>query len=486
MPEGQSCWEFGTNKSVKPKADSDYGSRTAAVKEADRDETTFVFVTPRRWPRKQEWEDARRAEGRWRDIRALDASDLEQWLAQSIAAQTWFAGETQRPSNGAFSLDACWADWASVTDPPLPASLFSTAVKVSGTVVASKLGKPPERPVVVAADSVEEGLAFLAQLFGDAGGELANHRDRVVVFNEPGVLPKLASGASNFIAVATTRAVERELAPHCKRIHSIAVYPRNAANAQPDVVLEPLHNSAFRTSLEEMKFEKDEIDRLARESGRSLTVLRRRLAKVPAVQTPPWAEDAGKAARLVPFLFAGAWSAANKSDQAVVSLLANGTDYAALEKDIQELSRLNDPPVWSVDSFRGVVSKIDLLFAISGTITEPELKTCLEVAHLVLSEKDPSLDLPEQDRWAAGLYGKTREISSALRNSISETLVLLAVNGNALFRERLGINLEALVARLVRDLLTPLTPLTLEAQEGELPTYAEAAPGEFLRSSRRI
>ena len=97
-----------------------------------------------------------------------------------------------------------------------------------------------------------------------------------------------------------------------------------------------------------------------------------------------------------------------------------------------------------------------------------------------MSETDPALDLPEADRWAAGLYGKTRDHSAALRQGICETLVLLAVHGNNLFAGRLGINLEAKVDGLIRRLLTPMTPEKLFSQSDNLPMYAEAAPNEFL------
>lgn len=478
IPEGRSGWEFGTNQDPKAKADSDYANRTRTTDRTARSDTTFVFVTPRRWPDKKKWKDDRQCERKWKDVRVYDASDLEQWLEQSIAAQAWFADETHRPSSGAHSLDKCWADWASVSDPPLVGSLFETAIRLAKDIIRARLSEPPKEPTIIAADSTEEALAFLAQLFGDAGGELAARRDSVIVFREPGVLPKLAAGSSNFIAVATTRDVERELASFSRSIHSIIVYPRNAANIEPHVVLEPLNYEAFRTSLERMQFARDDIDRLGHESGRSLTVLRRRVSNVPAVRTPEWAANSATALQLLPFLSAGAWNSANQSDQIILSLLAGGTDYESLEKDLQALTRLNDAPVWSVGTFRGVTSKIDLLFAIAGSVTE--LRTYFDVARLVLSEDDPALDLPEEKQWAANVYGKTRELSGALRRGVSETLVLLAVHGNTLFQSRLGMDVEAAAARLVRELLTPLTTRVLEAHDGDLPTYAEAAPDEFL------
>ena len=57
----------------------------------------------------------------------------------------------------------------------------------------SRLSKAPDGPTVIAANSVEEALAFLSQLFGESGGkQLQDYRDRVLVFKEPGVLPRLA------------------------------------------------------------------------------------------------------------------------------------------------------------------------------------------------------------------------------------------------------------------------------------------------------
>jgi addiction module HigA family antidote len=482
VPEGPSGWEFGTNQDPKAKADSDYRKRVKATSKQERANTTFVFVTPRRWDAKQKWQDARRQEGRWRDVRVFDASDLEQWLEQSIAAQAWFADETKRPSsNGVHSLDREWAEWANTSNPPLSGDLFDTAVRTATQRIKERLSQSLDGPIIIAADSAGEALAFLAQLFSEGNTELAAYRDRVAVFHDPGTLPKLAEGESDFIAIAATRETERELGPYVNKLQSIVIYPRNAANVEPHIVLEPLNYDAFRIGLEAMGKNRDDIERLGHESGRSLTVLRRRLSTLPAVRNPEWAAQPKAAQRLVPFLLAGAWDSARDSDQTILSLLASGTSYSALEKELHGLTGLSDPPVWSAGTYRGVISKIDLLFAIRNAVTPDDLKTYFEVAQLVLSEDDPSLELPDEDRWKAGIFGKTRELSPALRQGISETLVLLAVHGNTLFQSTLGINIEARAANVVRSLLTPLTTRVFEAHDDDLRTYAEAAPKEFLR-----
>jgi hypothetical protein len=483
VPSGRSGWEFGTNEDPKTKAEGDFEkSVKACSSKRERAEITFVFVTPRRWAGKSVWVKDKKEKGLWKDVRAYDASDIEQWLEQSLPAQTWFANETHIPADHVRSLDKCWADWANVSTPPLTGALFSSAIEASKRAVQMRLSKPSEGPIQIAADSTEEALAFISQLLSDRGGdELASYRDRVLVFDKPGVLPRLAAGAKTFIAVAFTREVERELAPYAKSMHSFVIYPRNGLATTPDIVLEPASYETFNKALEEMHKSRDDISWLTNASGRSLTVLRRRLSTVSAVQTPEWAASHKTAASLIPFLFVGAWNTQNETDRLGLSLLAGGRSYEQLEKDCQALAQLNDAPIWSIGTYRGVVSKIDLLYAIASVVTSEDLSRYFSMASMVLGEDDPSLDLPEEQRWAASIHGKTREFSSEFRKGISETLVLLSVQGVQLFKVRLGFDTEVATMRLVHDLLkTPLSTRILEAQNHDLPTYAEAAPEEFL------
>ena len=113
-------------------------------------------------------------------------------------------------------------------------------------------------------------------------------------------------------------------------------------------------------------------------------------------------------------------------------------------------------------------------------MTARDLTDFVDFAEYVLSEADPALELPEEQRWLAGIYGKVREHSSALRTGVCETLVMLSVHGNPLFQERLGMDVVAHVAALVKRLLTPFTSDKLRSHEDDLPGYAEAAPDEFL------
>ncbi|POR29287.1 helix-turn-helix transcriptional regulator [Paenibacillus polymyxa] len=479
IPTGVSGWEFGTNKNPKQKADKDYKKSVDQTTLEERLDITFVFVTPIRWNGKTAWRKDRLAEKNWKDVRVYDASDLEQWLEQSVPGQAWIAGEMGVPAQGVISLDECWKRWTADSEPMLSETLFHETVEKAKSVILKRLTN--SEPLIVASDSIDEALAFLHCLFAFDNIDLSQFRDRIAVFTEPGALSKLATRSSNFIAVITDREVEQEFAPYKRNLCSIIVYPRNATNAEVDIALDLLSYESFYKALKIMGYNRDQIDRLSYESGCSLTVLRRRVSKLEAIRTPNWAADMNIAASLSCFLFAGAWEAHNEADKTILSLLADEILYDQLEYKFADLLLLNDSPVWSIGHMRGLVSKVDTLYAINKRLVWNDIKRFINVAGLVLSEDDTSLDLPEEERWAAGIYGKTREISSALRRGISETLILLAVHGNSLFRDRLGHDLEVEVGQLIESLLRPLTTRRLESQLDDLPMYAEAAPEVFLK-----
>src|SRR6266849_3429460 len=80
VPAGASAWEMGTDQNPATKAEEDYVKRTYSPGPTRIDQTTFVFVTPRKWEGKKKWQEDKRAEKKWRDVIVWDCDDLEQWL----------------------------------------------------------------------------------------------------------------------------------------------------------------------------------------------------------------------------------------------------------------------------------------------------------------------------------------------------------------------------------------------------------------------
>ena len=479
IPRGQSGWEFGCDKTPQTKAESDYQTRTAGVSAKERKSTTFVFVTPRNWAGKDSWAKEKKARDEWKDVRAFDASDLEQWLEQSIPAQTRMREFQGGAAQGGMTLYGIWLEWAGATEPELPKEMFTPAAERNKEELEKWLKAPPAGPFVVTADSTLEALAFLSCALERLEETCPGAHERAVAIRSLEAFRTIARVSSNFIAIVASSEVERALAGLQKKAHTIIVRGRNTVTDDADIALDLLGHEPFREALRDTGLDDTRIGKLALESARSPTILRRRLAQAEAVKFPPWTDDTTVARALIPLVFVGAWDSSTEADKQILIWLTD-SPYEDTERAIAELQSTDEPPIWSIGQLRGVVSKVDALYATHQAFTTEDFKKFLFAAEVVLSEQDPALELPEDQRWAANLYGKSRDHSSALRQGVCDTLVLLAVHGNALVGERLGIDLEAAVGGVVRRLLTPSVASTWLSQKNDLPQYAEAAPDTFL------
>ena len=148
-------------RGLQGKVEADYQARTVGVPAKERKSTTFVFVTPRNWPGKDSWTKDKKARDEWKDVRAFDASDLEQWLEQSIPAQTQMREFQGGALQEVGTLGQIWLEWVGVAEPELPEDLFTAAVERHQGRLEKWLKELPTSPFVVTADSVLEALAFL-------------------------------------------------------------------------------------------------------------------------------------------------------------------------------------------------------------------------------------------------------------------------------------------------------------------------------------
>lgn len=101
LPAGRLRFEFGTNKDPNKKANEDYNKRK---KTASPDEV-FIFVTPRRWRNKEKWVSKKQAEGSFKEVKALDADDLELWLQLAPSAHIWISEQLNLHPRDAITLE---------------------------------------------------------------------------------------------------------------------------------------------------------------------------------------------------------------------------------------------------------------------------------------------------------------------------------------------------------------------------------------------
>jgi hypothetical protein len=117
FPSGVSGWEMGVDDTPGKKADSDYDTRTADPRGLKKEESTFVFVTPRPWPDRHEWETSKTDAKIWKGVRVVAASGLETWLESAPAVALWLARQIGKAPDAIRDLESAWEEWSAATDP---------------------------------------------------------------------------------------------------------------------------------------------------------------------------------------------------------------------------------------------------------------------------------------------------------------------------------------------------------------------------------
>ena len=318
-------------------------------------------------------------------IRVYDASDLEQWIEQSIEVQTWFLEETGFGRMGFWSLEECWKKWALNTKPELNKTLFKETVETHKQKFSSWLeNNAPAKSFIITSDSHEEALAFLACMF-DYMDDIFS--DKTIVIKSPEALRKLMARNSKGIVIISSSDTEKALFGYQNSVHTIIIRHKNELKNKKDADIElnmPSYN-AVKNSLKEMGMGDDEINRHIENSASSPTILRRLLSIVPAEQYPEWFKDENVIRNLIPVTLAGSWDNNKEADKKIIKKLFGTDKNEEVEEAITSLCKKDTTLLWAIDKKIGVKSKIDNLFLIKDSITESDLNKFFTVAINVLS-----------------------------------------------------------------------------------------------------
>ena len=176
VPQGISLWEFGTSSDCTAKANSDYDKRKNNSIGFVPSDSTFIFVTPRLWTKKDEWIRDKKAENHWKNVIAYDSIDLEQWLDRILSVSLWLASQDgigAYPFEGIITADEFWEEWSIG---PKGLRLFPEII-IAGREHEKKilqsvlLGEP--KIVAIKASTKNEAIAFIiaaAKTFQDEEG----------------------------------------------------------------------------------------------------------------------------------------------------------------------------------------------------------------------------------------------------------------------------------------------------------------------------
>ena len=475
VPGGNSGWEIGTQRQkIASKADSDYEKRAEDAL-TDHSNTSFVFVTPRRWRKKREWLKKRQSDGKWKEVRAYDADDLVHWIELLPSVGQWFGALIGKRPAGLRNLTEAWQEWSQSAKFPLGSEILLAGRDEEAMRVLRWLYGEPS-VLAVRADSTSEALAFL---YAATDQLPADYRD---YYQERCLLPATAGDARALSDSPSTLIIALEDADAgvaealVRQGHHVYVVHGSATGAREDAIHLPRPPAeAFARGLVVMGMEKEEAQRLARESARSLSVLRRLMPSASGWEIPEWAKP-DRARELVALLVAGAWNEGHQPDRQAIEKLS-GEKYEVVQARLSRWALSADGPFRKAGSTWKVASPRDAWSLLAPYIASTDLDRFAEVVFEVLESSDPRFQMKSEERWLAGVRGQLPEYSSLLRMGLAETLVLMGVFG----RQARGVSDAELRADvIVRRLIDNASTERWWSISSQIQILAEASPLIFL------
>jgi hypothetical protein len=422
VPRGASVWEMGVDKDRKGKADDDYEKRTKDSLGLDPRETTFVFVTPRRWKNKGDWAKTQRAERVWADVRAYDADDIETWLEQAPAVYLWLSMLTGKHPQGARSLDDYWLDWTAKTDPA-----FSPALVIGGRQTAREHVEAWLRGeaaiLALQGESTDEALAFLSAVIAvQEKPERENWFSRAIVVEDAASWRVLALSNSRSILVPRFNGEVEGVSRAVKGGNHVFLAKEYVGTHGGDSLPRIVRDAAEK-ALQEMGLPHDRARDLATLARRSLPALRRKMACEPTLERPSWAQPQVARELFAPLL-ASAWQDPNMADREVLARLA-GVSYERLQEILVRWSKAADPPLRLVGGIWMMAAPEDAWRLLATFLTGDDMRRFKEIALEVLSASS-NLQSSVIERPGVGVSGEAPRISVTLREGIASTLTLMA------------------------------------------------------------
>lgn len=483
VPTGEARWEMGCSEDIIKKARGDFRKRTEQTPPELAEATTFVFVSPRRWRRKAEWQAEAAREGGWYDVRAYDADDLEAWLETAPGVTLWLGELLGLCGAGIESVARYWGSWCHQTRFSLTKEALFAGREAEKEALGRALSKA-SRVIAVQADSREEAVAFVcAQLLGSG---LA---DSAACITAPEGWRFVDANQSLSIGIAATPEVaqSRALRDNFTMVVPLSsgdkagyfTGPAASAVEEQHIVLERPRAQQFEDVLRALGEEESDATRLTRATGRSWSVYRRVRARSPAIRCPAWMADPA-ARSLVIVTLIGGWDGGRQGDRNCLESITRRS-YDDFEADLRHIARFDDAPVLQIGSIWKAKAPIDLLYLFGPEITAGELGRFFSVAEVVLAEPDPALELDAGERWMAAVYGKVREESGLVIEAVADALAKLRVYAE----NSTDPNGELIMTRVdgvVRKLLGDADGQRWLSLAGVLRELAEASPDEFLRA----
>ncbi|HDT6013348.1 TPA: hypothetical protein QHC34_005548, partial [Raoultella ornithinolytica] len=382
-----------------------------------------------------------------------------------------------RTGAGIESISHFWERWRTQSQFPLTKETLLAGREEEKNTLNGFLSEKKEQ-IIIRADSQEEAIAFACASLIEMG-----HENIAACITTDDGWRFIDKNPSIQLCLAMNSDISRQSRCQPERTvfipFSLGDHNTTGNKRSDTITLERLTRSDFEEKLIALGEEESDARRLSRTTGRSWSVYRRLRARNPTISSPVWLTTS-PAKALITLTLVGCWNGKKEGDKYCIETIAQ-KDYEELEQELREISLRDDSPVLQIGDVWKAKSPIELLYQLAPRLTESQLERFFLVVKQTLLKPNPALELKNEDRWMASIYGKVRSESDFILKSIADSLVKLRIYAES----SEGINSDFIIAaidNLVRDLLMDADGERWLSLTDVLCSLAEASPEVFLKS----
>lgn len=485
VPSGQSAWECSTRGDIRTKANEDYEKRCRDPHGLVLDQSTFIFITPRRWGGKENWESERRSEGVWHDVRAYDADDLEAWLELTPVVHNWLSNILGKYPENAIDLETYIKNWSETIRPAISINFVLSGRDEVIKVIHGWLSDP-STPLALKAGSRKEALAVFAATLNVLPIEIRNfHVIRTIIIHDIPTWNRMAVTGEPRILIPLFDDLSAIIHASNNGHHVVVPLGRPDSESASTIIIPKLSVDQAASSLLPYGIPESYAYALASLASKSLIAFRRRLSLQPEFQSPEWSRPEN-GVLLIPIMLSGTWDDDNDGDKQVISMLSQ-EPYETYISILIRWSNESDPPIRHIRNRWSVISKQDLWSLLAQYLTRRDLDRFEEACLQVFNVPDPRYDLPIDQRWMAPAFGASPLYSSILVESLAETLAIMGGFGE-MFPYSSDLPFQDYAIRICYRIFqhANCTWKVWATLSDQLPYIAEAAPDTLLTSIDRI
>jgi len=480
VPLGDSVWEFGTTNNKGVKANEDYEKRKAEPLGKNTSETTYININGKKYRDKNKWASEKRAEDFWKDVKYLDAVDIEQWLELAPAVELWLAEKLRKPTLGIYTLEEYWRLWSESESIRIEPDILLGENRLEESEKVKSFLNDNNNVLYIKSATTEEAIAFPLAVLKKSDNITSN----IVVIDNRESFNQFTQAKEPLTVIAKLKIENIDLRGAIQRGHKviIPISLGDETNSSNSIQLSIVDRNTFEKGLNQMGVDSEQARILTKNSGRSISVLRR-LLKFD-VNTKPKYLDSIEARDLIPILLVNRFADYLVGDKEIIEKISSKSSDEYL-RFLKVLATLEDSPVYYINGVWRLVSPTDTWLFFAKYVTHRDFEVFQEICLEILTEVLHKYTLPLEQR---GNYYQTPEnrtkYSSKLREGICESLVIISVLG-----EDYGIisisNKPLYVDGIIQKILEN-DVLVWRSLSSKLMLLAEASPAIFLNNLERI